>query len=388
MKIRYYGEVGQPTGYGVAADAMCRSLIEAGVELEIRPFSYQRMIGDDALLSRVRRDYELKAPDAIVIHTLPNDCARVAEIVPEITDDNIQKIAYTTWEACSGIPAEMARSFMPFDQVWTPSHSCTKLFGPVIDHAHATIHTVPHAFDMDTLELRRAPRSAMADDGTFKFYYVGAWNRRKNPEGLVQAFCNAFTPDDKVTLVMKTDVNDEEWLCTQARTGLLQHQLPKMVRNTKFVTTEALWGLHADADCFVTASHGEAWNLPAFDAMLAQRNVITPAGLGSDTFLRNTSAFRFWSKDAQNEYQAVEPAMIDATVTEIDRQGRANIRRVGAQGLDCRALWRRVDVLQLAETMRTVYQLQARCLSVYDGVAAYSYPEIGKKALSLLEHKQ
>ena len=46
---------------------------------------------------------------------------------------------------------------------------------------------------------------------------------------------------------------------------------PKKYASVQFITANTdddfIYSLHSQCDCFVGASHGEAWSLPAFDAM-------------------------------------------------------------------------------------------------------------------------
>src|SRR5688572_4829859 len=107
MKVRYYGHIGQKTGYGRAASDLCMALLGAGVELEIRPLSppLQRVFSDPylPLASCVRLEPELDPnPDAVIVHTIPVDCRNIQDIVmsgPSPSRTSAPWIAYTTWEA-------------------------------------------------------------------------------------------------------------------------------------------------------------------------------------------------------------------------------------------------------------------------------------------------
>ena len=49
--------------------------------------------------------------------------------------------------------------------------------------------------------------------------------------------------------------------------------MARVIPRDRYIDDQALFALHAKSDCFVSASRGEAWNLPAFDAMLAGKGL-------------------------------------------------------------------------------------------------------------------
>ena len=51
---------------------------------------------------------------------------------------------------------------------------------------------------------------------------------------------------------------------------------PPVLFITDFLTEDKLMGLHQTCDCYVSSSHGEAWNIPCMDAMGFAKPVIVP----------------------------------------------------------------------------------------------------------------
>ena len=116
LRVRYYGHVGQLTGYGRAAADMCMSLLAAGpdaVELEIVPLGAPTKEEAALALARyvplrdcLRRAEDLHLePDVCIVHTLPLDCGTVLDRAfddPDL-DPELPWVAYTTWEAASPI---------------------------------------------------------------------------------------------------------------------------------------------------------------------------------------------------------------------------------------------------------------------------------------------
>ncbi len=375
------------TGYGRAAEGLAHSMLAAGIDLEIRPladYATLRFAPEHAPLSAlVRRDHELAPnPDAIIVHTLPGSCGKALDAITSQMHthqaDGCSFIAYTTWEAVSPLPRDIADSLLRFDQVWVPSKATWNTMAPASVSAAdqvMRVKVIPHAFDEMTLEERRA--SGIQDDD-FRFYYLGAWNNRKNPAGLIAAYARAFAREDGVRLaICSTGARLEDFYAAVAATGIDRDDLPKLQFQNGPMTDDQVIGLHRGGDCFVTASRGEAWNLPAFEAVLAGRHVISPGDLGSDEFLIDTSYHRINNAPA--------PAAVDVQF-QASPEGAVSFRVAGAQGLTCRADWLEPDLSQLAKAMRRAYEMRNRNLTThYDLAARFSYRAVGKLVRQALE---
>jgi glycosyltransferase involved in cell wall biosynthesis len=378
MKLRFYGHIGSMTGYGRAGGDLVLALRTAGVDVEIRPLDKpESLIWDGPhaqLRDLARRDSELDpAPDAVIVHTLPMDCMRVLDIVnqegPSLYDGP-PLIAYTTWET-DNAPAEVSRALAAFDQVWVPSpRTAAALRRSEVDLAMPLV--VPHCFD-PAVDRSGVPYSPVMRP--FRFYYVGGWNARKNPAGVVRAFCWAFERGDDVELVLHVPGTVPDRLrAAIAMCGIPKEVHPKISASIMYKTEKELLAFHAnEVDCFVSASHGEAWNLPAFEAMLAGRHVICPARQGSDYFLENTSA---------DLYESTR-SIATCDVTHLP-DGTFDV--VKPQGLDGRETWQEPDLIRLGHHMRRCANTKTRTIHLeYDPAEIFSFAAVGELAKSYLE---
>jgi len=330
------------------------------------------------LIPLIRAEDDLQRPDAVIVHALPLDCRPVLRELagrPEFANAmQARLIAYTTLEFAGEIPADMAADMDgDFDQWWFP---CERNVGSVGDRLPAQL--VPHAFD----DIARACADAdlqRSTNETFTFYYVGAWNNRKNPEGLIRAYTRAFSRKDPVRLILRChEASLEQFVLAVAATGIPQSDQPVMMFRPDRATDAELVELHRRADCFVTASRGEAWNFGAFDAMAARRHIITTDHLGSEEFLYGSSATRVVSRLA--------PAGADATLTAPNQNATAvPVRVFRTHGYTTRSLWREPDLLALSGAMRMVYDNRVRHLyGGFDLSDVYSYESVGELARKLL----
>jgi glycosyltransferase involved in cell wall biosynthesis len=386
-------------------------MLAAGIELEIRPLMpYEHLDLDRAdvlpLATRIRRDDEMVEPDVVFVHTLPFDCERVVKIAGFVERDgestyrtphslHSRLVAYTTWEGMSRVPPQFVRSLYSgcFQHVYMPSRSNVSrmldgIRAAALPSIPFEVGVLPHAFDPAIIPKLRGPKSPAAPD-RYRFYYVGAWNGRKNPAGVIRAYISAFEPTDNVELVMHcAHCSDVEFIITAHSSGLERHQMPKIDWHGGFVSDEEMWALHRDADCFVTATRGEAWNLPAFDAMLAGRHMIVPTGMGHDDFLLpGTGGIEGTSVSAYGGM--IMPAQGDVRIGQ-PQPGQSdnalNLQFVGAHGLTGKSQWMEPSLYELASKMKEVAKSGLRDLRwSYDAAARYSYEVVGKQLRASLE---
>lgn len=342
MKIRYYGHIGQATGYGRAASDLCMAMKGAGVDLEIRPLSppHQRVFEPAflPLANHVKLEPELDPhPDVVIVHTLPVDCAYVQRVVMDgPTRTSAPWIAYTTWEAITR-PAELRAQLYTFQQTW---HPCAANIEAL--HGRTAARILPHCFDPTAARDRARSGTLSRDPSCFYFYYVGAWTERKNPGALVSAFHETFDPNENVHLVMQ---------CANAPQGPVDRAREMLGTRVSIMTAHGtpayVLEMHRMFDCFVTASKGEAWNLPCFDALLARRMIVAPFGLGSNDYLSGTDA-----------------ALYDSIAGQ---------------------LFLEPDIGMLQVAMRDVFQRRQRKLAVhYDLTARYGYPAVAQRAINYI----
>jgi len=358
MKVRYYGHVGQATGFGRAAAEACLALLRAGVDLELA-VDRQNMSTDylpGALINCIKTDDSCdKQPDVAIAHTLPLDCRLLQAKAKANGIDAGVWIASTTWDAYSPVSNQVLDSIQPnFEQVWLPSLENANAFFSVAGTGYAEVRHVPHPFDCDSLpkRLERHQAVPMTPD-TFRFYYLGAWSSRKNVEGLVRAFVQTFTKHERVELHLYIGADRAPFHKLLAETALSPHDIPAVVMHSDPMTDDEVLAVHSSMDCYVTASRWEGFNLPAFDATLAGRHVIAPANHGSSQFLSPTMAA---------QYEAwPTPAFGDVRVLN---DGRASLRI--AHGVTGKDLWLEPDLSQLSREMRRTFEDKRRFLEWRD----------------------
>jgi glycosyltransferase involved in cell wall biosynthesis len=439
MLVRYYGHVGAASGYGHAANETCMAMLDAGIDLEISTDGKQLRHPHLPLSRCIRGERDLTGdPDVVIVHTLPISCGKVLQradvgVMSPPLDRRRRAVAYTTWEGASPASDAVANALGGFTDVWVPSEVTTGLMRS--GGVGAPVSVVPHAYFIATGERAARACSRCGDfhalrfevgapvttpDGTgtvfswgqyggpvwirvqfedgdrknydpcqltapralpYRFYYVGAWAIRKNVEGVIRAYLRSFSPVDNVELVIQSS-GAAESACdvTRIATGLTLEQMPPVRFSSQRVSDEQIREIHRSCQCFVTATRGEAWNLPAFDAMLHGNHIIAPAGMGSDDFLTGTSADLYSGirVPAGGEVRLVADPMAPA--------GHATGVYLGTEGLTVRSEWIDPDIVLLGKLMRQAYVENTTNLRVtYDPAARFGRAAVGKLIKSMLE---
>jgi hypothetical protein len=372
MLIRYYGHVGCGTGYGDAANEMCMSLLSAGAELEIATDGKRLSGGYLPLVKCVKDQAAMRHPDVVVVHTLPVSCGEVFErLGPLWKGPNAPAfVAYTTWEGDGQISPQVAHALIDYDQIWVPCRANKAS----MRHMNNVV-VIPHAFDE---AQPRTPPRAVEPGETYRFYYIGAWCARKNPRGLIHAYMAEFTADDNVELVMLcAGASPQDAVMAQLETGIAPREIwPRLRFITERVDDDGLVRMHTDNHCFVTATRGEAWNLPAFQAMLAGRLVIAPCGLGSDDYLREKSEVLLYGSQRM-------PALGDVRTVAAPDGIRATY--VGPQGMTAHDAWREPSLYELGMCMRTAATKRVSVVATeYDVAGRFGRKAVGRLAMDAL----
>jgi glycosyltransferase involved in cell wall biosynthesis len=173
------------------------------------------------------------------------------------------------------------------------------------------IHVIPHPFDEAEADALQAKRPPINPAEPVAFYTMGKWEPRKDPMAVLRTFLRAarradrpefppepphFLEEHGPPLGTLTIVTSDWWqqsgyprvseaLETACReTGVSLAWAKELVR---FVVEPqpSLVPWHRTHEVFVTASHGEAWGMPAFDAVVAGNLVLAPQWGGFAAYL-------------------------------------------------------------------------------------------------------
>jgi glycosyltransferase involved in cell wall biosynthesis len=163
------------------------------------------------------------------------------------------------------------------EEVWTPSQFTRRalLEGGL---SPERVRVVPNAIEPEIFRPDGASTRPPSSKG-FVFLFVGGTIRRKGIDLLLQAYADAFMPDEDVTLVIK-DLGSRSFYSHNTKLGeVRQFAARRSAPHTLVLTEEledaALAALYRAADAFVLPYRGEGFGMPLIEAMACGKPVIT-----------------------------------------------------------------------------------------------------------------
>lgn len=278
MKVVYLSCYRDGTGYAKAAIENILAMDAVGLEVVPRSVKMTDTYGDVPSRVLELEKGNLDGVDVVIQHNLPNEFAYKGGV------QNIGAFAYET----SGFPNTSWRHDLSMmDKVVV---FCNHQKSVVeMETGHKKVFVVPHAVDLDKFKWSYEPIDFGIMDNVTKFYCIAEWGRRKNLAAVLAAYFSEFDSDDNVILIIKTHSSNRnpaqcfsmvKDLADDLRKKMGRFSTPdryaKVILITEYMTDEQINALHQSCDVFVTASHGEAFCLPAFDALGFGNRAIVP----------------------------------------------------------------------------------------------------------------
>jgi glycosyltransferase involved in cell wall biosynthesis len=281
-RVLFVGVYRDGTGWANGAIQHILALDAAGIDVVCRPLKL-----NDASPELPRRILELEAKPS-------HGCDVVLQnVLPHQMDYNgrfRKNIGYyyseTSTFAGSAWPARLNQ----LDELWVANRQQVEAARQ--SGVTRPVKVVPPACDLERFMRSYQPLDVLRpyrDQGEFLFYWVGEYNRRKNLGAAVRAFHLEFQPHEPVRLVIKTHKpgmspaecqQHVEADCQKVKDGLKLRSCKSEVVLTQRLTESGMMKLHQSCDCFVATSFGEAWCIPAFEAMASGKTPIVPASTG------------------------------------------------------------------------------------------------------------
>ncbi|MFZ5644988.1 MAG: glycosyltransferase family 4 protein [Bacillota bacterium] len=275
------------SGYGEMQRRILLALEDVGWNVTMRPFaSLNALIEDDP--GKYRLDKMRKKP-------LPPPGSPLLFFGPAVLfypNPNYYNIGFTMTEF-DRISKEWADKCNSMDEVWVPSRFNFEIFisAGVLPEK---IHIMP--LGVDTRHF--FPPKDRKDKEKFSFLSSFELIQRKGCDLLIEAFCQEFCAGEPAELVIKAFENWGKYDPSGKTLTELLHNIQKKYPKAAAISLKKelilyseVPSLYQDADCCISASRGEGWNLPAMEAMACGIPVIAYNWSGHTEFLNHDNSF-------------------------------------------------------------------------------------------------
>ncbi len=230
------------------------------------------------------------------------------------------------WEV-SHFPEHWHHAFDYVDEVWVASEHVAEALRP---HSPTPVHTIRTPIVPGT--PNRASRAELGMPEGFCFLFLFDYRsvfRRKNPLGLVDAFCRAFEPGSGPSLVIKSICGEDFQAERQALADAVAKR-PEIHLIEDTITTGMKNAMVAGCDAYISLHRSEGLGLTMGEAMYFGKPVIATAYSGNLDFMTEANSF-----------------LVPHTMVEIGP---------GADPYPADRHWAEPDLDRAAELMREVFE--------------------------------
>lgn len=197
-------------------------------------------------------------------------------------------IGFWWWET-ERFPSHLRPSLDLVDEVWVGSKFIASALTP---HSAKPVIAMPTPVSAPVNARPNRERLGLPDGFLFLFSFdFNSIVRRKNPEGLIEAFRTAFPdPRPDVHLVLKSINGDRHPNALQALAELAGDRADILLMD-QMLDADDRDSLVASCDCYVSLHRSEGFGLTLAEAMLLGKPVIATDYGGSADFVNSLTAF-------------------------------------------------------------------------------------------------
>ena len=367
MKVLFIGVYKDGTGWGNAAQSYIMALDAAGVEVVPRAVKLNNVNAEipDRILQLENRD--IKGCDIVIQNVLPHQMEYNGKFQKNIGIYFTETSHFNN----SGWPQKLNL----MDELWVCNQQmqCAATNSGIDTPSHV-VHVPTY---LDKYKREYEPINFGFDGDRFIFYFMGEIIRRKNIVALLKAFHLEFSVHEPVELVIKGNLSGSTpedtrehiiEMCNQVKTNLklypnlLDYKQETIM--TDMVSNDYIMRIHSTCDCFVAPSFGEAWCIPAFDAMC----------MGNTPIVNDCTGLREFVNDSNGWLVPNTPEPVFGMI-----QGFSDLY-VGNED------WWGIHIGALRRCMREAYanDREDKRMACFNRREEFSYGNIGQKMKELL----
>ena len=193
------------------------------------------------------------------------------------------------WEL-EEFPDTWRSSFDLVDEIWAVSEFTRNAIAAATDKP---VFAVPHAIVTPPVPtgVGRVELGLPEDRFIFLFCFdLLSVLERKNPLGLIEAFCQAFSPDDGALLVIKV-INGDQRVVELEKVRMAAVDRADVLVLDDYLATGEMAALMDVADCYVSLHRSEGFGLTMAESMALGKPVIATGYSGNLDFMDDDTAY-------------------------------------------------------------------------------------------------
>lgn len=292
MNIFYIGSTGT-SGYAIATKNSIFNLLMNGNNVTFDTVKVDNSLQDqnDIISSEVKKCIGKNYPyyDKIIVELVPESLSieKINNAIRFCNNQKCKKIIKTVWETDRISPSWLnVLNNDIIDEIWLPSEFNKTAFilsgvtKPIKIDRYVSFNYIT-SLSKEEIEIPSHIRYGSKNiRDTYNFYHISTWNERKNNYNTIKTFCETFTKDDNVSLLMKTGYNDYNPTITSIIKSNIESILkeypnhPDIVYFSDNYSHSELNNIHILGDCYFLLHRGEGLGISSYDAYINHKPVI------------------------------------------------------------------------------------------------------------------
>jgi glycosyltransferase involved in cell wall biosynthesis len=192
------------------------------------------------------------------------------------------RIGVWFWEVLE-LPGAFSQAFKSVDEIWASSTFLLDIFSA--NTGKPVIH-IPLCIDMPHVRTKaRADFGLSSDDFVFlTMYDVHSTQERKNPEGVIKAFLEAFSGEKRIRLIVKTN-NALSRPAELQKLTYLSCRATNIILMNENASREEIYDLMNCCDAYISLHRAEGFGLCIAESMALGRPVIATGWSGNMDYM-------------------------------------------------------------------------------------------------------
>ena len=324
MKVLYIGNYKDGTGWANACLNNILALDGAGVDVAPRAITFEAQQQNYPQRIKDLEANSTNGCDICIQHTLPHLYSY---------DSRYKNIGYLAVETSHFKDTGWQYYANLMDEIWVPSNATKEAC--ILSGVKKPVKVAPHSLDLSKYKRNNSGNQIQELQSTFNFAFVGEFIERKNLQVLVKAFNMEFDFHEPVNLFIKTSkisIDNIQKYINDIKNGLkIRGKYKEQIIVTGRLEDLDYISVLGQCHSFVAPSRGEAFCIPALEAMALGMPVIHTAQSGMDDFCVGEAVL-----------SRTEPCF--GTVSTLSNLDTA------------RSDWKEIDLKELCRAMRKAYQ--------------------------------